>query len=99
MTSEISFWLPLQPNACSIMESAAGPQLLAVCFSYGGEPSDICGGGGASVGVGGMGVSATIVLVAVTGAVGLAGLTVLVGFGIAVGTEPTGFRTFFTYVF
>jgi hypothetical protein len=37
-------------------------------------------------------------LVGVTGAVAVIGLIVLVGLGIAVGTEPTGFRTFLTYV-
>jgi hypothetical protein len=81
------------------MESAAGPQLLAVCFSKGGEFKEACAGGGASVAVGGMGVSTATGFVAVTGAVGLAGFFVLVGFGIAVGTAPTGWITFLKYVF
>ena len=74
---------------CNIMDNAAGPQLFAVCFSKGGEFRNAWAGGGASVAVGGMGVSATGI-VGVTAAVGLAGFFVLVGFGIAVGTAPTG---------
>lgn len=81
------------------MESAAGPQLLAVCFSYGGEPSIACGGGGANVGVGGTGV-ATSSGVEVTALVG-PGRLVVVGagvFGNAVGALPTGLITFLRYV-
>ena len=48
-----------------------------------------------------MGVSTAglVGLVVLITAVGLAGLFVLVGFGIAVGTSPTGLSTFLTNVF
>ena len=55
-----------------------------------------CAGRGGSVGVAGIGVSATILVGIV---VGVAGFLVLVGLGIAVGTSPTGLRIFFAYVF
>jgi len=45
-----------------------------------------------------MGVSMTVLVVVANG-VGLSGAFVLVGLGIAVGTDPTGLRTFLTYVF
>ena len=94
MISEISFWLPLQPTICSIIESAAGPQLFAVCFSYGGEPSIACGGEGARVAVGGI-VVGTSSGVEVAGLVGLGRLVAGSGvFGIAVGALPTGLITF-----
>lgn len=53
-----------------------------------------CEGGGASVGVAGIGVSAAIV-----GVEGTVGLATTVGWGvlgIAVGTSPTGWITFRT---
>ena len=53
-------------------------------------------GGGGSVGVAGIGVS-TMAVVGIV--VGVTGFFVLVGFGIAVGTAPTGLRIFFAYVF
>ena len=54
--------------------------------------SKACAGRGGSVGVAGIGVSATIVVAIV---VGVIGFFVLVGLGIAVGTSPTGLRIFF----
>ena len=55
-----------------------------------------CVGRGGSVGVAGIGVSTTTLVGVV---VGIEGLFVLVGLGIAVGTSPTGLRIFFAYVF
>src|SRR6185503_15084119 len=89
ITSEISFCEPLHPNMCSIIESAAGPQLFGVCFSYGGEGSKACAGRGGNVAVAGMGVS-TMALVGVMGTAVFTGLGVFVGLRIAVGTLPTG---------
>ena len=59
-----------------------------------------CAGGGAKVAVAGIivGVAACTGMVGVGRAVGLARLGVPVGGGIAVGTLPTGFRTFRIYV-
>ena len=48
------------------------------------------------MGVAGIGVSVKIVVGIV---VGVTGFFVAVGFGIAVGTSPTGLRIFFAYVF
>ena len=79
---------------CNIIESAAGPQLFAVCFSYGGELRNACSGGGASVAVGGIKVG----MISGIDVIAIVGVTILVGFGIAVGTLPTGWITFFTYV-
>ena len=58
--------------------------------------SNACAGRGGSVAVAGMGVSSATLVGEV---VGVTGFFVPVGFGIAVGTLPTGLIIFFAYVF
>src|SRR5688572_17712295 len=99
MTSDMVIWSTLHSNICNVSAIAVGPQLFGACFSYGGAPRAACAGGGTSVGVGGIGVSSTgVVGLTGTGTVGVMGLFVLVEFGIAVGTSPTGLSTFLTNV-
>jgi len=79
---------------CNAIESVAGPQLLGVCCSNGGDSMAACAGSGAKVAVGvADGVRLiTGAIVAVDSAVGGAGCGVT---GKAVGTGPAGAITFF----
>ncbi len=74
---------------CNAIESVAGPQLFAVCFSYGGDGMENCAGNGASVAVAVDAISATRVGVWII--VGVAGCGVT---GNAVGTGPGGLMVF-----
>ena len=78
---------------CKAIERVAGPQLLGVCCSNGGDAIEACAGKGAKVAVGvADGVSSITgadVAVAWMVAVGGCGVT-----GNAVGTGPTGSITF-----
>jgi hypothetical protein len=60
---------------------------------------DACCGGGASVGVAGIGVAVSCTVgVIVLATVGLGVMVAFGVLGIAVGTAPTGFTTFLKYV-
>jgi len=74
------------------MDNAAGPQLLAVCFSYGGDVSENCAGRGGNVAVGTTDGVASIMGVLICTGVQVRGRGVT---GNAVGTGPIGLITFF----